>query len=219
MAKTNLKKNNSEFFISNDFLINDENKLILSGELKSAFNKLDSIFSISNKKKGDSYQEKLNKSTYFNLKNFFLSQNILNLERISKSQLLKTHSPFLDYILIEFSKKIPVSLKKETKNRRSILSETMMSLIGKQLCQSYMQTFPLFSNNLCSYRHNLSSEILFDGRFESRNLFSINNVKQPIDLDLSNQYNYSHNIIINRIIALEIWYRLFIDKDFQLLSD
>ncbi|MEO1273886.1 MAG: asparagine synthase (glutamine-hydrolyzing) [Pseudomonadota bacterium] len=143
--------------------------------------------------------------------------NLVKPDRMSMANSLEVRSPYLDYRLAELAFRIPGHLKLAGGRTKAVLKEAVRPLIGDALTDRAKQMFTMpigewFKDALAPY----CREILLDGRMGARGWVDEAAARALVEAHLSGAANHTRQV--RALISLEIWARLFLDRDADLLA-
>jgi asparagine synthase (glutamine-hydrolysing) len=213
-AKNNSLSNGYEkaYFEFSSLLTNNEKLDIYSNDLKTKFKDHDS-FEFT---RGffDKYREfdPINKVLAFDTHFLLSGNNLVKPDRMGMACSLEARSPFLDYRVIEYGFSLPGEFKIHNNTSKYILKKAVENLIGKNLTHRKKQMFTVpigewFKGELADFMKG----ILLSDRFLSRGIFSPDKVQELISNHIAGKKN--HTRILRAMIAVELWYRIFIDQN------
>jgi asparagine synthase (glutamine-hydrolysing) len=152
----------------------------------------------------------LSQLQYLEAKTYLPADVLTKVDRMSMAHSLEVRSPFLDHILIEEVRRLPVDLKLRNGVAKYLLKRIAERFLPEHIVHRKKQGFgvPLeywFKDELKSYVH----DTLLDGRCRARGIF------RPAALErLVQRYERGENslsAVIWMLIILETWSRLYID--------
>ncbi|MGB0960091.1 MAG: asparagine synthase (glutamine-hydrolyzing) [Halocynthiibacter sp.] len=196
----------------------DEPKTLLSGALRDAFHDNDPYEALSTAIKRADHQDPINRVLYAETVTLLPGNNLVKPDRMAMAHSLEVRSPFLDYRMAEFAFAVPGALKLRDGQTKWIYKKAVEPLLGADLTwrKKQMFTVPIgewFRQALTGY----CRDILLDGRLEARGLFDMGTVSNMLSQHVAGDANYTRQL--RALISMEIWYRLFIDRDADLLKD
>jgi asparagine synthase (glutamine-hydrolysing) len=138
--------------------------------------------------------------------------NLVKPDRMAMANSLEVRSPFLDYRLAEFAFSIPGEMKLRGGQTKAILKDAVEPMLGRALTRRTKQMFTVpvgewFRQKLAGY----CRETLLDGRLAARGLVSEEAVSAMLQAHIAGTGNYTRQL--RALISLEIWHRLFVDRD------
>jgi asparagine synthase (glutamine-hydrolysing) len=135
---------------------------------------------------------------------------LVKVDRMSMANALETRAPLLDYRLVEFAVRLPVSLKMHNGTGKYLLRKVLQKYLPETTLVKKKQGFavPLnqwFRQTLNGYTH----EILLDERCRRRGFFNPAVVQQVLKFHAQGRRNYSEWIWL--LLNLELWFQTFVD--------
>lgn len=197
---------------NNGVLNNVDFKSLLIKEILEEFINNDPHLLIKEKILEANNQDAINRILIAEISTLLANNNLVKADRMSMANSLETRSPFLDHRLVKLAFNMKGSYKLKGNCTKYILKKSVKNLLGEELTyrEKSMLTVPIgewFKNSLSLF----VKELLLSKRFFERELFSELELNKIIIQHQNNQKN--HTRLIRALISLEIWYRLFIDKD------
>jgi len=130
----------------------------------------------------------------------------------SMANSLEARSPFLDHKFLEFSAKIPSDLKIKGLNTKHLLKKSLTKIVPEKILRREKMGFGVpvgewFRGELKNYAY----EVLLDPKATKRNYFKKEQIKQLLDEHCEGKVNNGAKIW--SLLNLELWHRLFIDRD------
>ena len=137
---------------------------------------------------------------------------IVKMDIATMANSLEGRSPFLDHKLMEFAATIPSNLKIKGRRLKYIIKKSLSGALPKEILARGKMGFGIprdkwFRADLRDYTY----EILMSGRSLKRNYFKKAYIKQILDEHSNGRAN--HGARIWSLLNLELWHRVFIDKD------
>lgn len=125
---------------------------------------------------------------------------------------LEARSPFLDHRLMEFAASLPPRMKLRGRQTKYILKKAFERILPPSVLYRRKMGFgvPLqrwFRNEL----RELAYSVLLDARTVSRGYFRSDQVRRLLDEHTNLQADHSYRLWA--LLWLELWHRIFIDKD------
>jgi asparagine synthase (glutamine-hydrolysing) len=193
-------------------LIGDQAKELLVGDVKAAFFETDPYSKLSQEIKRAEHLDPINRVMFAETLTLLPGNNLVKPDRMAMANSLEVRSPFLDYRLVEFAFKMPGEYKLAGGETKAIYKQAVEPLLGKTLTYRKKQMFTVpvgewFRQTLEGY----CRKTLLDGRLEARGIVNCETVERMIDTHIAGTENYTRQI--RALISLEIWFRLFVDKD------
>ena len=143
--------------------------------------------------------------------------NLVKPDRMAMAHSLEVRSPFLDYRMAEFAFTMPGALKLRGGHTKWIYKSAVEPLLGRDLTWRKKQMFTVpvgewLRQRLAGY----CRATLCDGRLEARGLFDAAGIAALLDRHIAGAANNTR--ILRALISLEIWFRLFVDRDPAMLA-
>lgn len=205
-------------FVRSSGLLSEESAAtLLRGELGSAFLDANPFAALETAIQGADKQDGINQVLLAETTTLLPGNNLVKPDRMSMAHSLEVRSPFLDYRMAELAFRIPGSMKLQPNETKKILKSAVAPLLGDELTfrKKQMFTVPIgewFRQRLAAY----CRDILLDGRFAARGLACADSIKRLLDQHIAGKAN--HTRLLRALISLEIWFRLFIDRDEAMLA-
>ncbi|WP_341235829.1 asparagine synthase (glutamine-hydrolyzing) [uncultured Sulfitobacter sp.] len=195
----------------------DEPATLLTGNLHAAFHDVDPYRALSRQIQRAGHQDPINRVLYAETTTLLPGNNLVKPDRMAMANSLEVRSPFLDYRMAEFAFRMPGHLKLTGGETKAIYKSAVRDLLGDELTYRKKQMFTVpvgewFRQVLAHY----CREILLDGRLGARGIVSEQTVTGMLQAHIAGEANYTRQL--RALISLEIWFRLFIDRDPQMLA-
>ncbi len=184
------------------------------GTLRELFLKTDPYRALSDKINEVPHQDSINKLLYAETSVLLPGNNLVKPDRMAMANSLEVRSPYLDYRLAELAFSIPGDYKLKDNTTKFILKDALIPMLGDELIHRKKQMFTVpvgewFKTSLKRY----CEKVLFDGRLDSRGIINIKELENAFENHCLGKENYTREI--RALIALEIWFRIFIDDGMQ----
>ncbi|HWO37579.1 MAG TPA: asparagine synthase (glutamine-hydrolyzing) [Candidatus Acidoferrum sp.] len=142
----------------------------------------------------------------------YLVELCMKQDQMSMAASVESRVPFLDHVLVEFALKIPASLKTRGLTGKRILKTAMKKLLPDSILNRRKMGFPTpYSHWLSGPQVDRVEELLLEGRTLNRGLFKLESVAR---LFAEHRINYrDHSDKLWRLLNLELWHRVFVDRD------
>ncbi|HOE64343.1 MAG TPA: asparagine synthase (glutamine-hydrolyzing) [Candidatus Sumerlaeota bacterium] len=153
----------------------------------------------------------VDKSLYVDDMNYLPGDLLVKADRMTMANSLGARSPFLDYELMEWVARLPVSMKLKGKRNKYLLKKTCQNLLPPVILKRGKQGFGIPLGKW--FRENLKpmmKEILQSELFQNRKIFKpeyLNRIIQEHE-----QGRTDHGKRIWTLLMLEFWFRRYIDK-------
>ncbi|MSU90625.1 asparagine synthase (glutamine-hydrolyzing) [Rhodobacteraceae bacterium 2CG4] len=143
--------------------------------------------------------------------------NLVKPDRMAMANSLEVRSPFLDYRLAELAFRIPGELKLRGGTTKALLKDAVRPLLGPELTDRRKQMFTVpigewFQGALAPY----CRAMLLDGRLAARGWLDADATAALVEAHLAGRENHTRQV--RALISLEIWARLFLDRDPEMLA-
>lgn len=146
------------------------------------------------------------------IKTNLLDDLIVKMDIATMANSLEARSPFLDQRVMEFAAAIPSNMKVRGTKLKYILKKALSKALPREILARGKMGFGIprhkwFRGELRDYAH----EILLSQKCISRNYFRKEGIKQLLDDHCDGKAD--HGARIWSLLNLELWHRVFIDKD------
>ncbi len=159
----------------------------------------------------------IDKISYTDINTYLTEDLLVKMDIASMANSLEARSPFLDHKLLEFTASIPSNWKlKYGFKTKYILKKTFEKFLPQQIIHRHKQGFGLpigrwLKEDLKWY----VKEIIFSEKFQKRKIFNFSNVKFLVERHFSGKENHGYRIFA--LLVLELWFRIFVDKEIKIL--
>jgi len=155
----------------------------------------------------------IDKISYTDINTYLPEDLLVKMDIASMANSLEARSPFLDHKFLEFTASIPSSWKLGYGYiTKYILKETFKDFLPKQIIKRHKQGFGLPIGKWLRYDlKDFVKEILYSEKFASRGLFEHKNIKILLEKHFCEKEDHGYRIFA--LIILELWFRIFIDKE------
>ena len=169
---------------------------------------------ILNDLKSQKIEDPIEKMLYLERKHFLVDHNFNYTDKMSMASGVEVRVPFLDRDLVEHATTIPSNLKVKANKAKWILKKSAEKYLDDDILYRSKSGFgaPLrtwLMNDLKEF----VDEILGRESIEKRNIFNYEEVYKLIQDDRNGVDDYSYPIF--SLICIEIWFRIFIDKEYS----
>lgn len=200
------------FVRQSGLLQGDEPGTLLSGQLRDEFSAGDPYRALSGEIHRAGYQDPINQVLFAETLTLLPGNNLVKPDRMAMANSLEVRSPFLDYRMVEFAFRVPGHMKLAGGQTKAIYKDAVRDLLGDELTfrRKQMFTVPIgdwFRQALAGYCRDL----LLDGRLAGRGIVDETVLAAMLESHISGRANYTRQL--RAFISLEIWFRLFIDRD------
>ena len=153
----------------------------------------------------------LDRLLYTDIKTY-LVELCMKQDQMSMAASVESRVPFLDHVLVEFALKIPDSLKTRGLTGKRILKAAMKRLVPDSILNRRKMGFPTpYSHWLSGPQVDRVEELLLEGRTLNRGVFKPESVVRVFAEHRTNYHDHSDKLW--RLLNLELWHRVFVDKD------
>ena len=205
------------FVRSSGLLQGDQPDSLLTGALRDAFFDNDPYAPLADEIRRGSHHDPINQVMLGETLTLLPGNNLVKPDRMAMANSLEVRSPFLDYRMAEFAFTIPGAMKLAGGETKAIYKQAVEPLLGKELTYRKKQMFTVpvgewFRQALAGF----CRDTLLDGRLEARGIVDTDIVSQMINAHIAGTQNNTRQL--RAFISLEIWFRLFIDRDPDMLA-
>jgi asparagine synthase (glutamine-hydrolysing) len=146
----------------------------------------------------------------------YLVELCMKQDQMSMAASVESRVPFLDHALVEFALKIPAALKIRGLQGKRILKTVIKGHLPDSILSRRKMGFPTpFSEWLRGPQFTTVEHLLLEHRSLNRGLFRPESVRQLL-VEHRGQHR-DHSDKLWRLLNLELWHRIFIDRDPVLL--
>ena len=142
-----------------------------------------------------------------------LDNLLLSEDRVSMAHSLESRVPFLDTDLVEFAFTIPAHLKLKNGTTKYIFKRAMSEVLPAEILTKPKEGFAftpssLFKNSLKEYAEVFLSEEIV----RKRGYFKYDYIRRILNHKITPKLRW-HYYFIMKLLAVEIWHRIYIDPD------
>jgi asparagine synthase (glutamine-hydrolysing) len=142
----------------------------------------------------------------------YLVELCMKQDQMSMAASIESRVPFLDHALVEFALSIPSALKIRGLGGKEILKAAMKDLLPESILNRRKLGFPTpFSDWLVGPQLATVERILLEGRSLDRGLFKPESLRYLLAEHRARHRDHSDKIW--RLLNLELWHRVFLDRD------
>jgi asparagine synthase (glutamine-hydrolysing) len=157
-------------------------------------------------------EDLLDKLLYVDIHSYLPEDLLVKMDIATMANSLEARLPFLDYKFMELAARIPSHLKLKGSMTKFILKKTFSDLLPPAILKRKKMGFGVpvsrwFRNELKGYVH----EILLDSKALNRGYFRERGIRNLLDEHIA--LRYDHSAKIWALLILEIWFRVFMDKE------
>ncbi|MEM9969276.1 MAG: asparagine synthase (glutamine-hydrolyzing) [Pseudomonadota bacterium] len=202
----------SDFVRESGLLLDDEPDMLLRGALRDGFFDIDPHRGLRGPIERAGHQDPINQVLLAETTTLLPGNNLVKPDRMAMAYSLEVRSPFLDYRMAEFAFRVPGDYKLRDGVTKAVFKDAVEQMLGPELTHRKKQMFTVpvgewFREKL----EGFSREILFDGRFAARGIIDTKVAENMVTQHVAGTANYTRQI--RAMISLEIWFRIFIDRD------
>ena len=155
--------------------------------------------------------DRINQALYIDMMLLLPGNNLVKPDRMGMAVSIENRAPFLDYRMMELAFSIPGELKLRDGETKYIYKKAVVPLIGSELAYRKKQMFTVpvgewFKNDLRA----MCDDLMLSARAQSRGIFDRVAVSNILNDHVNGVSNNTREI--RAIMALEIWFREFIDE-------
>jgi asparagine synthase (glutamine-hydrolysing) len=148
--------------------------------------------------------------------NTYLVELLMKQDQMSMAASLESRVPFLDHPLVEFAASIPSSYATKGMEGKSILKSAVEDILPHSIIYRKKMGFPTpWSGWLVGEQLQDLEDLLLEPRSMQRNLFQPEAIRKLFAEHRTRTRDNSNRIW--RLLNLELWFRVFIDRDSSLL--
>jgi asparagine synthase (glutamine-hydrolysing) len=148
--------------------------------------------------------------------NTYLVELLMKQDQMSMAASLESRVPFLDHPLVEFAASIPTSFALKGLEGKNILKSAVEDLLPHSIVYRKKMGFPTpWSQWLSGGQLQELENLLLEPRSTRRNIFQPDAVRRIFAEHRSRTRDNSTRIW--RLLNLELWFRVFVDRDSSLL--
>jgi asparagine synthase (glutamine-hydrolysing) len=194
-----------------------EKESIYTPEFMGAVNQVDSFDYLMNKIGETQTEDFIKQLLYLDIHTYLPEDLLVKMDIATMANSLEARVPFLDHQFMEFIATIPTRLKLKRNIGKYILKKTFSEFLPPPILTRPKMGFgvPLskwFRNELRDY----IQEVLLDRRTLNRGYFRKEGLENLINDHIMLRYDQSSKIWA--LLFLEIWFRVFLDKNGDLFS-
>lgn len=154
--------------------------------------------------------DRVNQALYLDMMMLLPGNNLVKPDRMGMAVSLENRAPFLDYRMMELAFSMHGNLKLRDGTTKYIYKKAVAPLIGEELAYRKKQMFTVpvgewFKTNLAGF----CLDLLLSARTRARGLFNYDYVENLYQQHCKGQKNNTREI--RALMAVEIWFREFID--------
>ena len=191
-----------------------EQRQLLSPELQSG---ADSAYAPSMKFWEQSSGTMLKRLLYTDI-HTYLVELLMKQDQMSMAGSIESRVPFLDHVLVEFAASIPSSYALKGLEGKYILKAAVEDILPRSIIYRRKMGFPTpWSGWLHGEQLQELEALLLEPRSLDRNLFDRDALRRLFAEQRAHSRDNSNRIW--RLLNLELWFRIFVDRDSSLLKN
>jgi asparagine synthase (glutamine-hydrolysing) len=142
----------------------------------------------------------------------YLVELCMKQDQMSMAASVESRVPFLDHVLVEFALRIPAALKTRGLTGKRILKAAMNGFLPDPVLNRQKMGFPTpFSDWLVGPQVDFVEQLLMDERSLNRGFFRPEGLRLLFSEHRTNYRDHSDKLW--RLLNLELWHRIFVDRD------
>ena len=199
-------------YLENISLFGDsERRKLLSSDFASQVKTFDSYEVLRPLYAQSAKMDRINQALYIDMRLLLSGNNLVKPDRMGMAVSLENRAPFLDHRMMELAFKMPGNIKLHKGETKYIYKKAVSPLIGEELTYRKKQMFTVpigewFKTDLSE----LCNDLLLSDRTQGRKIFDYVYVQNLYESHCEGAANNTREI--RALMALEIWFREFIDK-------
>ncbi len=151
--------------------------------------------------------ELLNRLLYLDTKTY-LHELLMKQDQMSMAASIESRVPFLDHKLVEFTARLPISLKLRGSTTKYVLRKAMAGILPKSILMRGKMGFPVPLGTWLRGKHRgIVDEYVLGARAAERGIFDRSYVKKLAHEHTSGTYDHSQRLW--SLINFELWVRQF----------
>jgi asparagine synthase (glutamine-hydrolysing) len=144
--------------------------------------------------------------------NTYLVELCMKQDQMSMAASIESRVPFLDHVLVEFTARIPAEYEVRGLTGKFIIKEAVQDLLPKSIVYRKKMGFPTpWEYWLAGEQLNELERMLLEPRSTARGLFKTESVKHLFAEHRAKHRDHGNRIW--RLLNLELWQRMFMDRD------
>ena len=153
----------------------------------------------------------LDRLLYTDIKTY-LVELCMKQDQMSMAASIESRVPFLDHVLVEFAASIPARFKTRGMSGKLVLKSAVKDLLPESIIHRRKMGFPTpLAKWIIGPQLEMLEKMLLSPRSVDRGLFRPEAVRRLFAEHRANRRDHSDRIW--RLLNLEIWHRVFIDRD------
>lgn len=199
-----------DYFEATSLLTHTKKTAIYSDAMRGQFAHLDSFEITEDWQSRYAHCDPINQMLAFDSTFLLAGNNLVKPDRMSMAASLEGRMPLLDPSIIDYVFALPGGLKMKDGVSKYIMKKAFAPLIGDSLAYRKKQMFTVpIGDWLKTTLAPLMQNLLGSNQFAARGLFDAAAIRRMMDEHISGAAN--HTRILRALMAIEIWFRLYID--------
>lgn len=191
---------------------NTERKQLFSAEFLTQIETLDSFEVLRPLYAQSTNMDRINQALYIDMSLLLPGNNLVKPDRMGMAVSLENRAPFLDYRMMELAFAMPGSMKLRDGVTKYIYKKAVTPLIGEGLAYRKKQMFTVPVGEWFKVElFDLCNDLLLSDRAQARGIFDYRYVQRLLESHCAGVENNTREI--RALMAIEIWFRKFIDFD------
>ena len=195
-----------------------EKEDIYAEEFSKKLKPIDSVDYLISKYQEVETDDLIDKLLYVDINSYLPEDLLVKVDIATMANSLEARVPFLDHKFMELAAGIPSQLKLRGRESKFILKKAFEDLLPDPILKRRKMGFgvPLsrwFRKELREY----TREMLLDAKTLNRGYFRREGVERLLNEHI--ELRYDHSTRIWALLVLEMWFRIFVDREERLLSE
>lgn len=189
-----------------------EKEDIYTEDFRKRVEKINSLDFVLKKFEESGTEDLLEQLLYVDINSYLPEDLLVKMDIATMANSLEARAPFLDHKFMELAAGIPSHLKLKGSMTKFILKKAFSDLLPEAILKRKKMGFAVpvsrwFKKELKEYVY----EILMDSRTLNRGYFRREGIERLLDEHIASRYDHSAKIWA--LLILEIWFRVFMDKE------
>ena len=152
----------------------------------------------------------MDRALYVDARTYMIDDVLTKVDRMSMAVSLEAREPLLDHKLLEFSARIPASLKLKYGRSKYLLRRLLDRRVPRSIVERRKRGFAApIGEWLRGPLREMTTELLLDGRLRDRGIFDSREVARLWDEHRTGRVDHRHRLW--QLVMLEIWFRQYVD--------
>lgn len=154
----------------------------------------------------------------FDIKTYLADDLLFMADKMSMANSLELRVPYCDHKVMEFAASIPYGLKLKGLKLKYLLKKSFRDLLPREILARRKQGFMIpIGRWIKQDLKGMAEDLLSRRQIEKRGYFNYEYIRQILDQHYSGKRNFTDRIWA--LMNLEMWHRIYIDKDCRLNKD